>query len=341
MNEIKTLNNTVKKLTTELEDANNKIDKLIQEIEKLTNKTKLNTTIKINPIKSSVGSIVKLSAKIKDQNSKAVTDGRVISKINGKTLKDEYNNVIYALVSNGTASINYQVNEVWLKNTTTIQATYSGSQKYASSKVNSSTALKISKGQATLTLDQTNITAKVGETITLRAKVLDANGDRINSSHVVFKLNGKTLTDKNGKQLKAKVVDGDAILEYTIPADLGAKTYNLSAVYDGSYERTETTGKLTIKRKAVTINTPTITTKNKKTRIKATITDENGQLLSGTTKLAIKVNGKTVLNNVTSKNGKIDVSFITSLNQGMYDLLIISGENNRYQSGQLTTILKI
>ncbi len=339
--EIKTLNNTVKKLTRQLEEANNKIDKLTQEIEKLTNKTKLNTTITINPIQSSVGSIVKISANIKDQNGKAVNDGRVIFKINGKTLQDEYNNILYALVSNGAASINYKVKEAWLKNTTTIQVTYSGSQKYASSKVNSSTALNIAKGKATLTLDKKNITAKAGETITLRAKVLDSNGNRINSSQVIFKLNGKTLTDKNGKQLKAKVVDGDAILKYTIPTNYSAKTYNLSAVYGGSYEHTETTGKLSIERKAVTINTPTITTKNKKTRLKATITDENGLLLSGTTKLAIKIDGKTVLNNVTSKNGKIDVSFITSLKPGMYDLLIISGENKRYQSGRLTTLLKI
>ena len=339
--EIKTLNNTVKKLTRQLEEANNKIDKLTQEIEKLTDKTKQNTTITINPIQSSVGSIVKISANIKDQNGKAVNDGRVIFKINGKTLQDEYNNILYALVSNGAASINYKVKEAWLKNTTTIQVTYSGSQKYASSKVNSSTALNIAKGKATLTLDKKNITAKAGETITLRAKVLDSNGNRINSSQVIFKLNGKTLTDKNGKQLKAKVVDGDAILKYTIPTNYSAKTYNLSAVYGGSYEHTETTGKLSIERKAVTINTPTITTKNKKTRLKATITDENGLLLSGTTKLAIKIDGKTVLNNVTSKNGKIDVSFITSLKPGMYDLLIISGENKRYQSGRLTTLLKI
>ena len=338
---INTLNNTVQKLTRQLEDANNKIDKLTQEIEKLTDKTKQNTTITINPIQSSVGSIVEISANIKDQNGKAVDDGRVIFNINGKTLRDEYNNIIYALVSNGTAIINYKVKEAWLKNTTTIQATYSGSQKYASSKVNSSTTLKISKGKATLILDEKNITAKAGETITLRAKVLDSNGDRINSSQVIFKLNGKTLTDKNGKQLKAKVIDGDAVLKYTIPANYSAKTYNLSAAYGGSYEHTETTGKLTIEQKAVTINTPSITTNNKKTHLKATITDENGLLLAGTTKLAIKINGKTVLNNVTSNNGKINVSFITSLKEGIYELLIISGENNLYQSGRLTTVLKL
>ena len=91
----------------------------------------------------------------------------------------------------------------------------------------------------------------------------------------------------------------------------------------------------------MTISTDSITTKNNKTTIKATITDETGKLLVTTTKLAIKINKKTILNNVTSSNGKIDVSFTIPLRPGIYELEIISGENSIYKKGTLTTVLKI
>ena len=121
-----------------------------------------------------------------------------------------------------------------------------------------------------------------------------------------------------------------------------AKDYTLTAVYgSGNYERTETTATLTIKQKGVTINTNSITTTNSKTTIKATITDETGASLITNTKLAIKINGKTILNGVNSTNGKIDVSFTTTLRPGMYELQIISGENGIYKTGKMTTFLKI
>ena len=91
----------------------------------------------------------------------------------------------------------------------------------------------------------------------------------------------------------------------------------------------------------MTINTDSITTDNGKTTVKATITDEMGKLLVTSTKVTIKVNNKTVLTGVNSTNGNVDVSFITSLKPGMYELLIISGENALYKSGKMTTVLKI
>ena len=339
--QIKTLNNTINNLTKQLESANKEIKRLNTYIANLLNKTKLNTTITINPIQSSVGSITTLSAKIKDEKGKNVTDGRVIFKINGITLKDNYGNILYAIVSNGTANLKYKVQAVWIKNTSYIEAVYSGSDKYTSSRTKSTNALKISKGTAKITLDQTKITAKTGQTITLRAKVTDTNDNRIDNDKVVFKLNGKTLKDNNGNPIKVRVIDGEAKLNYTIPPIYSAKTYTLTAVFGGNYQRTETNGTLKLEKKAVTINKNTITTKNNKTTIKATIIDETGKQLIKNTPLAIKINGKTVLKGVNSTNGTIDISFNLALNPGLYELLIISGENGIYKTAKMTTILKI
>lgn len=170
----------------------------------------------------------------------------------------------------------------------------------------------------------------------------NANGNRINIGKFVFKLNDKTICDDNGNVLYARVTDGEAVLDYTIPQKYSAKTYLLTAVFGAeNYQRAETNGTLVLEKKGVTINTDSITTVNGKTKIKASITDETGTLLVSSTKLAFKVNGKTILNNVNSNNGIIDVTFNTTLRLGMYELLIISGENGIYKTGKMTTVLKI
>ncbi|WP_323737527.1 hypothetical protein PXD04_11475 (plasmid) [Methanosphaera sp. ISO3-F5] len=339
--EIQTLTQENNNLNNQLEQAKEEIETLNNTIKELT-RPPLNTTITITPIKSSVGSIVNLSANVKDQNGEKVSGGKVIFKVNGITLKDEYNNVLYATLTDGCASLKYKVQAAWMKNTSYVEAVYGGNENYTSSRTKSTNILNITEGTAKVSLDKSSFTVKSGEKITLRAKIVDANGDNINRGKVVFKLNGKTLTDKNGKTLQAKVVNGEAVLEYTIPSTYSAKTYNLTAVYGGEgYTRSQTSGKLTITKKGVIINTDSITTKNNKTTLKATIRDETGELLVRNTNLAIKVNGKTILKGVNSTNGKIDLSFTTTLRPGMYELQIISGENGIYKTGKMTTVLKI
>ncbi|MBE6488163.1 MAG: hypothetical protein E7Z86_05570 [Methanosphaera stadtmanae] len=339
--QLETAKDQINNLTQQLDETQQTIETLNNTIKELT-KPPLNTTITINPIKSSIGSITKITANIQDENGEKVTGGKAIFKINGITLKDENSNTIYAQVKDGIASINYKVQNTWIKNTTYIEAVYSGTENYTSSRTKQNGILNITKGKATITLDPTATTAKAGQTITLRAKVLDANGDRINNDKVIFKLNGITLKDQKGNTLYAQVIDGEAILNYTIPATYSAKTYTLTAVIGGNYyQRTETNGTVTLEKKIVTINPTAITTKNNKTAIKATITDESNKQLIKSTPLAIKVNGITMLSGTNSTNGTINVSFNNTLKSGLYELLIISGETGLYKSGKTTTILKI
>ena len=336
---IKKLNNT--NFTDLIKNAESELQKIGEFINNLFNKP-TNTTITINPVKANVGSITKLSANILDKKGNKVNEGRIFFKVNGVTLKDKGNNVLYGIVSNGTASINYKVQDAWVKNTTYIEAIYGGSDKYASSRTNSTQALNIGKGTAKLTLQNPSITAKSGDSITLTARVNDANGDGINTGKIIFKLNGKTITDGEGKTLFAKVVNGEAVLNFVIPTKYTAKKYTITAVYGGDYyERTEAKGTLTLEKKGVTINSDGVLAVKGKISVKASITDESGKLLVTSTKLTIKINGKTALSNVNSTNGIIDVSFTTTLRPGMYELLIISGENGIYKTGRMTTVLYV
>jgi uncharacterized Zn-binding protein involved in type VI secretion len=172
-----------------------------------------------------------------------ITAGKVTFKVDGKTLKDSSGKVIYAKVVNGIATIeNYVVPDTW-KEGSTIQAVYSGStqcEKLTSEKEN----ITINKEAPTLTIDPVEPTT-IGDTITLKATITD-NNKVINTGKVVFKINGKTVKDENGKVIYAKVVNNEVIVEYTLPDSYKAGTYTITATYIGTDYRLEATESLTV-----------------------------------------------------------------------------------------------
>ena len=173
-----------------------------------------------------------------------ITKGKVTFKVDGKTLKDANGKVIYVKIVNGTATIeNYQVPYTW-KEGSTIQAIYSGSTQC--DKLNSEkTEITINKEAPTFTIDPVE-PATIGNTITLKATITD-NNKVINTGKVVFKINGKTVKDANGKVIYAKVVNNEVIVEYTLPDSYKAKDYIITAVLiSPDYERLEDSKTLTV-----------------------------------------------------------------------------------------------
>ncbi len=171
-----------------------------------------------------------------------ITKGKVTFKVDGKTLKDANGKVIYAKVVNGTATIeDYMVPDTWNKHST-IQAVYSGSSEVA--KISSEkTELTIQTPEITITTSDT--TATTGQTVTLTATI---NSEKtINTGKVVFKINGKSIKDANGKVIYAQVINNQVSVEYTIPENMKQKDYTLTAVFIASeYDRLEDTKTLTI-----------------------------------------------------------------------------------------------
>ncbi|MBQ6443666.1 MAG: hypothetical protein IJJ11_03165 [Methanosphaera sp.] len=171
-----------------------------------------------------------------------ISKGKVSFKVNGKTLKDANGKVIYAKVVDGTATIDdYQIPDNW-NSQTTIQAVYSGSSEVA--KMSSEkTAITIVAREPTITTE--DVTATAGSTITLTATI---NTDAVvNTGKVVFKINGKSVKDANGKVIYAKVSNNQVSVEYTLPDDMKTGTYNITAVFISSeYDRLEDTKTLTV-----------------------------------------------------------------------------------------------
>ena len=138
-----------------------------------------------------------IGSKIADINS-----GKVSFKIDGKTLKDIDNKVIYVKLVNGTVKIeNFKVPSEWAKESTLIQAVYSGSaqcEKLTSDKI------EIAVEKTFPSIITESITASPGKTISLTASITD--GDKcINTGKVVLKINGKTVKDANVGQVWKKM----------------------------------------------------------------------------------------------------------------------------------------
>ncbi len=180
-----------------------------------------------------------------EEKMESISSGKVIFKVNGKTLKDINGKVIYAKVVNGTATIeNYEIPSDWAKETTQIQAVYSGSTQLGKLTSNK-TEITVTASEPEFTTE--SITAQKGDTITLTATITDGEKS-INSGKVVFKVNGKTVKDENGKVIYKKIQNNTVSVEYTIPESFKAKEYNITAVLISlDYDSLEDTKTLTVR----------------------------------------------------------------------------------------------
>ena len=192
-----------------------------------------------------IGQTANITASIQfdEQVASNINSGKVVFKVNGKTLKDENGKVIYAKIVNGQATIeNYKIPDSWNKNNLTISAVYSGSTTCQSLRSDKE-AVIIAKEPVFTTED---IQTTIGSTITLKATLND-NDKVINSGKVVFKINGKTLKDSKGRTIYAKITNNIATLEYTLPNTFKAKDYNITAtLISNEYDKLEDNKTLSI-----------------------------------------------------------------------------------------------
>ena len=200
-------------------------------------------TLKIDTTEFVTGQASTIKASIYRANTVAsdINSGKIVFKVNGKTLKDSNGKVIYAKVTGGIASIEYQIPENW--NNTQIQAIYSGSAILGGLKSDKET-ITVTKAQPTITF--TDITARKSDNIQIKVQLKQADNN-INTGKIVIKLNGKTLKNADGKVIYAQVINGEAIINYTIPSNMKNKDYTLTATFiSNDYERIESNQTLTI-----------------------------------------------------------------------------------------------
>ena len=206
---------------------------------------KLVPTLKVDTTEFTVGTTATIQASIYigDEVAADINKGKISFKVNGKTLKDDKGKVIYAKVVNGVAVIeNYEVSQDWAKEGSTIQAVYSGCADLAKMSSDNENLTVTTQEPSITTSD---IQATVGQTVTLTATVTATTP--VNNGKVVFKINGKTVKDANGKVIYAKVTDGTVNVEYTLPSDMKEQEYTLTTVFISTdYGRLEDVKTLTV-----------------------------------------------------------------------------------------------
>jgi predicted outer membrane repeat protein len=225
---------------------------------------KIPTSITVSDTKGAHGDHVDLQATLKDENGNPISGKNLVFYVNRS-------NVGSAVTNNeGVAIFNYQIAEN--PGIYAVSASLLNDQQYQDS-----------TGSGTLTVNHldtkinvTNVNGKHGDKTDLKAVLTDYNGNPLKDKTVTFSINGvvvgNALTDSTGT----------ATLTYTITQTIG--NYNITANFaeDDIYAASIGKGTLTIT--PIDTNLTLNDVKGHhgdKVNLKAVLTDENGNPLSG------------------------------------------------------------
>ena len=246
-NSIKNTTITNNKLTTSTKTGTRTINTNYDTYLENNTRAIINTKIVLETINAQVGDTINLKAYVYDIYGNPINTGRVVFKINGKTIKDTNGNIIYATVKEGIATIeNYTVPANWFKIKSVLNVVYGGTSTYEQTRTNNTTPMNITKKTATMTMTTNTTTAKPGQTIKITVKITEKDTN-VNEGRVLFKVNGKTMRDNEGYIIYHEVKDGLVTITYTIPENARAQDYTFTCVYGHKlYNRNDVNSTITV-----------------------------------------------------------------------------------------------
>lgn len=312
------------------------------------NVTQYEAILTVDPVVAEVGDLVKLTARLSDENGNPINEGKVIFKVGGSTIKDENGKPIYGYVKNGVATIETTVQKGWTKENTIISTTYSGNNKFTSAKANNTVNVTYRTASIQILNDKSEYQS--GSTIQLTAIVKDNHNRVVEDGIVLFKLNGVTLKDENGKAITATVSNGIAQITYSL-GTLSVKNYTVTAVLSNkNFNKAEANSTFVILKGNIHVEVDAVrVTNNTSAVLTGKVFDGNNNVLQRPVKVAVKINGITFATKVTVNNGTINIPLNESVSGStsidnfkmnrLYNILIIIGENNQYNGCNATTIL--
>lgn len=190
-------------------------------------------------------------------------------------------------------------------------------------------------------------TSCMDKTVKFIATVTDnATNAKLKNGVVIFKLNGETLKDANGKAIQVQVVNGQAVFNYTVPDGMKARNYTINATYSyKDFYGARTNATLTIEPVDVHFNI-TQNVVNRKLSIKGKLLDPSNHTTVGVNTACIKINGETFkkadgnTQYFDIKDGIVDISVDVPTkyyNKTITSLEIVTGGRYAYNSCRLTT----
>lgn len=295
--------------------------------------TQRTPTVTIMTDKTTVKSkdVVRFIVQVRDGN-KLVTDGHVILKLNGKTLKDTNGNILLLDITNGIAYLDYEIPQGFSAKNYTATTLFVG-RDYVKTYAN--TSLEVLK---TNTHIDAKITDVIGNIANVKLNIYDETNNLVNrNTKVTVKINGKTVIN----QLN---ITGTGNINLTLPQTKD-ETYSIEIIAgeNNGYESSTQTITYTIpKASKITTHIQSTATQitNKTATVAVQIYDDKNQLVTGNTKVVVKLNGKT-LNNTVAKDGQVNMNITIPTKKATYTLTVIAGENNKYKESTIQVPLKV
>jgi len=310
---------------------------------------KLTSIITVNTQTGYIRENITLTATITDTHGNKITGGRAIFKLNDITLKNNKEEAIYATIKNGTATISYYISASYRAKTYKLSAVYGGNQQYTETRSNP-VLLNLKQRQANLTIN-TNKNIKTGENMNIHITITDKHDpQRQINGNIIIKIDGLTLKNTKGETLQIPIHNNTAQYNHTITNNYSPRKHTITAVLiNNTYTRSQTENSFNITKTTTNIQlNPATTTQNNKTTLTGTITDNHGNKITGTNKIAIKIDGKTLKNNKGKtqyhniKNGQINITINTqNYKKGKHTIEVVTGERNTYTGARNTTTLTI
>ena len=298
---------------------------------------KINTKLTLAKVKNIyVGDKITLNITLTDNNGNKIANKTVQVQINNESTTfttDKKGNIVYSKDSKDAGTFK-------------ITVAFKGDNQYNQSD-NVTQTFKVQKIKTSITIKSKKIQNM--DKVKLVATVKNQNNKKLNTGKVIFKINGITIKDKNGKVITAKVSKGQATLTFTPNKNYYNKVSNITAVYseNNKYQRSENNAKLTLKQRDAKIKLQS--TKLKATQydtitIKTISKDKNKAIKEGY--VIFKINGKTLTKNGKTikakiKNGKATLKYnLNGHKTGKYTLTAVLSSNT-YKKVTSKTTLKV
>lgn len=216
--------------------------------------------------------------------------GKVTIKVNSNTIINKER------LKDGFLVIDYDIPTIWKLKSYPVLVMMKTNNNLL---FNENMTLNIPKRDVDLRVYVNSSSFKAGKNIQIVAEI-NLGNKTVDNGKVAFKINGKTI------KTNVKVVNGTAILNYTLPSNFSPKNYTISVVYSGDENKNSVTNStnITLEKQNVHINLDKEIKLLSGTHIEMTVglLDENDLFITNG-KVCYKINYKTLATNITVPDG--------------------------------------
>ena len=278
----------------------------------------------VNPLSAKIGDTITITANIKS----TTTDTKnLTAKFQLGT-----NNIGTSKISNGKATLKYQISNLYRPTTYQIKVTVSGNNFQNATATEKAT---FTKEPEKVTVKVAKVLKTIGSKAQLTANITTSNGGKISAGQAIFYLDNKKLRTVN-------VTLGKASYTYPISSNSKSGVHTIKVQYLGTndYKTAQATNILGIQTKT------SITLASHKAKIgqavniKATIKTGSSKVSAG--KALIYIGNKKIAT-ATIKNGVINYKYTVPItyNKTTYNLKIVYNGNNTQSQATKTSKIKM